>query len=79
MEYKSISLAQLLYCPVGWDCRIHRLLLCRGFKTPPNECPGFDTKQSDDEAPVMLEVLGNVKHPFIAIAPWSDLALSSST
>ena len=20
-------------CPVGWDCRIHRLLLCRGGKT----------------------------------------------
>ena len=25
-------------CPVGWGCRIHRLLLCRGVR-PPNECP----------------------------------------
>ena len=23
---------------VGWGCRIHRLLLCRGVR-PPNECP----------------------------------------
>ena len=35
------SLAQCKYyriseiCPVGWGCRIHRLLLCRGGKTPP--------------------------------------------
>ena len=24
-----------MICPVGWGCRIHRLLLCRGGKTPP--------------------------------------------
>ena len=24
----------------------------------PNECPRYDTKQSDDEAPVMLELWG---------------------
>ena len=22
------------YCPVGWGCRIHRLLLCGGIKSP---------------------------------------------
>ena len=22
-------------CPVGWGCRIHRLLLCRGVRPPP--------------------------------------------
>ena len=38
-------------CPVGWGCRIHRLLLCRGVRPPPNECPGYDTKQSDGEVP----------------------------
>ena len=35
-------------CPVGWGCRIYRLLLCRGIRYPPNECPVFyfliDTK-----------------------------------
>ena len=24
-----------LNCPVGWGCRIHRLLLCRGVRAPP--------------------------------------------
>ena len=27
-------------------------------KTPHNECPGHDTKQSDGEVPVMLELWG---------------------
>ena len=31
-------------------CQLH---FCRG-KTPPNECPGYDAKQSDGEVPVML-------------------------
>ena len=44
-------------CPVGWGCRIHRLLLCRRVRTP-NECPGYDTKQSDGEVPAMLELWG---------------------
>ena len=30
-----------LCCPVGCDCRINRLHLCRGLR-PPNECPGYD-------------------------------------
>ena len=34
-----------------------------GLKTP-NECLGYDTKESDNEVPVML-------YPFIAIAPHS--------
>ena len=34
---------------VGWDCRIDH---------PANECPGYDTKQSDGEVPVMQELWG---------------------
>ena len=49
--YMSIS-------PVGWDCRIHRLLLCRVVRPYSNECPGYDTKQSDNEVPVILEPWG---------------------
>ena len=42
---------------VDWGCRIHQLYFCRGVrKTPTNECPRYDTKQSDGEAPVMLEL-----------------------
>ena len=40
-------------CPVGWSCRIHRLLLCRGVRPP-----RYDTKQSDGEVPAMLELWG---------------------
>ena len=39
-----------------------------------NECPGYDNKQSDGEAPVMLCLWGHVEYPFIAIAPRSTLA-----
>ena len=30
-----------------------------GVKPSPNECPGYGTKQSDGEVPVMLELWGN--------------------
>ena len=44
------------FCPVGWDCRIHQRLLCRGVRPPPNEWPKYDTKKSDGEVPVILEL-----------------------
>ena len=44
-------------------------------KTPTNECPRYDTKQSDGEVPA----LGNAEHPFIAIAPRPTLARNGST
>ena len=66
-------------CPVGCDCRIHRLLLCRGVRPSPNKCPEYDTKQSDGEVPAMLELWGNAEYPFIAIAPRSTLSRSGST
>ena len=61
-------------CPVGWGCRIHRLLLFRGVR-PPNECPGYDTKQSFSKT----GALGKAEYPFIAIAPRSTQARSGST
>ena len=44
-------------------------------KTPPNECPGYDIKQSDGEAQVML---GIAEYSFIAITPRSILVQSGS-
>ena len=45
--------------PVGWGCRIYWVHLCRGVRPlPHNECPGDDTKQSDGEVSVMLELCG---------------------
>ena len=48
----------VLSCPVGWGCRIKQLHLCKGVRPTPNECPGYDIKQSDAEVPVMQELWG---------------------
>ena len=50
-----------------------------GGKTPPNKCPGYDTKKSDGEVPVMAGALGNAEQHFFAIAPKSTLVWKCST
>ena len=57
------------YCPVGWNCRIHRLHLCRGVRLHPNECPGYDTKQSHGEVPVMVLLWGMRSTPLLPLLP----------
>ena len=54
--------------PLGWGLRIHRLHLCRGVRLP-NKYPGYDTKQSDSEAPVMLELWGMQSTPSLLLLP----------
>ena len=54
-------------CPVGWGCKIHRLHLCTGVRSPSNECPGYDMKQSDGEGPVMLELWGMQSTPSLPL------------
>ena len=54
------------HCPVSWGCRIQR------GKTPPrlpNECPGYDTKQSDGEVPAVLELWGMQSTPLLTLLP----------
>ena len=36
---------------------------------PPNVCPGYGTKQSDGEAPVMLELWGMQSTPLLPLLP----------
>ena len=36
---------------------------------PPNECPGYDTKQSDGVVPVMLELWGMQSTPSLPSLP----------
>ena len=63
--------------PVGWGCRIHRLHLCRRLRPlPPNECPRYDIKQLDGEAPVMLELWGMRSTSSLLLLPgrlWSGV------
>ena len=42
----------------------------------PNECPGYGTKQSDGEVPVMLELWGMQSTPSLPLLPgplWARL------
>ena len=43
--------------------------LQKGKTIHPNECSGYDTKQSDDEAPVMLELWGMRGTPSLPLLP----------
>ena len=54
---------------LGEGCRIHLLLLCWGVRPPPNEYPRYDTKQSDSEVPVMLELWGMQSTPSLPLLP----------
>ena len=48
-------------------------------KTPPNKCPGYDTKQSDGEVPVMLEFWGMRSTPSLPLLPgplWPGVVVS---
>ncbi len=36
---------------------------------PPNECPGYETKQSDGEVPVMVELWGMQSTPSLLLLP----------
>ena len=57
--------------PGSWSYGIHWLLLCRGVSPPPHECPGYGTKQSDREAPVMVELWGIRCTPSLSSPPGS--------
>ena len=41
----------------------------RGKTSPPNECPGYDTKQSDGEIPAMQELWGMWSTPLLPSLP----------
>ena len=69
-----IFIAQYDLCSVGWGSRIYWLYLCRGVRPPPNDFPGYDTKQSDGEVPVMLELWRMWSTPSLPLLPgplWS--------
>ena len=55
---RVLSFLNSVFYLVAWGFSIHRLHLFRGGKTPPNQCPGYDTKQSNGEVPVILDHWG---------------------
>ena len=61
---------KLFNCPVGWGCRIQTAPLQRRGKTPsPNECPDYDTKQSDGEVSAVLKLWGMQSTPSLPLLP----------
>ena len=54
---------------VSWGYKIHQLPLCRELRPPTKECPENDTKQSDDEVLVMLELWGMQGTPSLPSFP----------
>ena len=56
-------------CLVGWGYKIHQLLLCWKVRPTPNKCPGYDTKQSDGEVPVVLELWRMRSTPLLPLLP----------
>ena len=64
---KTVFTFNSMNCPIGWDCRIHQLLFCRGVRPFPNEWPRYDIKQSGSEAPVMLEFWGIQSTPSLPL------------
>ena len=54
--YIYIYIYELLRSSVSYDGRIYWLLFCRGVRPHFNVCCGFNTQQSDGEAPVTFEL-----------------------
>ena len=62
-----------------WNKTVRHLTLCiaqlagaveyTGVRPPPNECPGYDTKQSDGEVLAMLELWGMRSTPSLPLLP----------
>ena len=80
--WNKTVLTLTLYCSVGWGCRIHWLHLCRGVRPhhpSTKKCPGYNTKQSDGEVPMMLGLWAMQSTPFIATASRTTLAQNGRT
>ena len=65
---------------------VHKQLIAQSAGTveytDPNECPGYDTKQSDGEVPVVLELWGMRITPSLPSLPgplWPGVVAPDST
>ena len=55
--------------PIGWDCRIHQLQLCRGVRFLATCVLKYDTKQFDSSVRVMKELWGMQSSPSLPLLP----------
>ena len=60
-----------MICSVGWGC-------WQRVKTLPNECPGYDTKQSDGEVPVIWKKQSTPSLPSLPGSLWPGVVVPDS-
>ena len=57
-------------CQVGWGELLNTpTASLQRSKTPPKECPGYETKQSEGKVSVMLELWGMRSTPLLPLLP----------
>ena len=62
-SYMCMNIMNVLCMWISWSCFWTYMSLVEYTDTPLNECPGYDTKQSDGEFPVMLGLWGMQSTP----------------
>ena len=67
------AVSNFCHCSVSWGCRIYtNCFSAEGVRLPlAHECPGYDTKQSESEVPLMLELWGKRSTPSWPLLPGS--------
>ena len=73
----SLIISNLANALVSQGCKIHQPYL--SWTPPPTLSQGYDTKLSDEKAPVSTELRESLNASFIVTAPWPTLAPSGST
>ena len=68
------ALKYVLDDPASWDCRMHQQHFCRGVRLP-QWVSWYDTKQSDGEDALILELWGMQSTPWLSsllgpLWPW---------
>ena len=74
---KLVTMFYINYSPVGLGFRVHRLHFCWGVTSPNNVWPGYNTKLSDGEAPVLeLWVMwSTLSLPLLTVSLWPGTVL----
>ena len=74
-----VQLRILHFCPVGWGRRINQQLLYRRVRQPTQWVSWYDTKQSDDKVPLLLEIFWMQSTPSLQSLPgplWPEMVVS---
>ena len=80
--YNSIKYIHINNCSVGWALEYTDCFSAEGKYPLPNESPGYDTKLSHGEVPVMLRLWGMQSTPSLPLLPgplWPRIVAADSS